>query len=62
MSGVDGLSNCSSVSDLLKARQGYPLEAKINLTKLRIQEWYEHFDGKVFVSFSGVHPDRLQLI
>lgn len=37
----------------LRRLQSLPLEDKITLTKLRIQEWYEHFDGKVFVSFSG---------
>lgn len=30
-----------------------PLEAKIVKTQLRIREWYEHWDGNVYVSFSG---------
>lgn len=33
--------------------QGLPLEVKIEKSKLRIREWYEHFDGNVNVSFSG---------
>lgn len=37
----------------LKQKQSLPLEAKIRMTKLRIQEWYEHWDGQVYVSFSG---------
>ena len=37
----------------LKQMQSLPLEVKIQKTKLRIQEWYEHFDGNVYVSFSG---------
>lgn len=30
-----------------------PLEAKIELSKLRIREWCEHWDGRVYVAFSG---------
>ena len=30
-----------------------PLEAKIVKTQLRIREWYEHWAGNVYVSFSG---------
>ena len=37
----------------LKQLQGLPLEVKIEKTKLRIREWYEHWDGEVYVSFSG---------
>ena len=37
----------------LRQMQALPLEAKIVKTKLRIREWYEHFDGKVYVAFSG---------
>ena len=37
----------------LRRLQSLPLEDKITLTKLRIQEWYEHWGGAVFVSFSG---------
>lgn len=37
----------------LKQLQALPLEAKIQATKRRIREWYEHFDGMVCASFSG---------
>lgn len=37
----------------LKQRQALPLEAKIKMTKARIEEWYEHWDGMVYVAFSG---------
>ena len=33
--------------------QALSLEDKVTLSKLRIQEWYEHWGGKVAVSFSG---------
>lgn len=37
----------------LKQMQSLPLEAKILMTKRRICEWYDHWDGQVYVSFSG---------
>ena len=37
----------------LKQFQSLPLEAKILKTKLRIREFYDHFGGDVYVSFSG---------
>lgn len=39
--------------NFLKQRQSLPLNLKIEMTKRRIKEFYEHFDGQVFVSFSG---------
>jgi len=36
-----------------KAKLNLPLEDKLLLTKMRIQQWYEHWDGKVYVAFSG---------
>jgi len=33
--------------------QGLPLEAKIIKTKMRIREWYDYWDGQVYISFSG---------
>lgn len=33
--------------------QSLPLSAKILMTKSRIRDWYEYFDGQVYVSFSG---------
>lgn len=38
---------------VLRQFQALPLRAKILMTELRIREWYNHFSGKVFVSFSG---------
>lgn len=37
----------------LRQMQALPLQAKIVKTQLRIREWYNHFDGDVYVSFSG---------
>ena len=37
----------------LRQRQALPLRAKVLMTQVRIREWYEHFDGNVYVSFSG---------
>lgn len=37
----------------LKRLQNLPLEEKVAVTKLRIAEWYKHWDGKVYVSYSG---------
>lgn len=38
---------------LLKQRQNLPLKLKIELTKRRIIDWYNYWDGKVYISFSG---------
>ena len=37
----------------LKQRQGLPLEVKIEMSKKKIREFYEHFNGDVYISFSG---------
>jgi 3'-phosphoadenosine 5'-phosphosulfate sulfotransferase (PAPS reductase)/FAD synthetase len=37
----------------LKIRQALPLGQKIQYSKSRIEEWYFHFGGRVYVSFSG---------
>ncbi|HEY9059323.1 MULTISPECIES: phosphoadenosine phosphosulfate reductase family protein [Oscillospiraceae] len=37
----------------LRQMQSLPLEVKIEKSRLRIREFYEHFNGKVTVSFSG---------
>ena len=37
----------------LAQMQSLPLEAKILMAKRRIQEWYDYWDGGVYVSFSG---------
>lgn len=33
--------------------QSLPLEQKILMTKRRIQQWYDYWDGNVYVAFSG---------
>ncbi len=59
-----GVNNCSSLSpsekkenkytnEDLKTMQGWSLERKIQVTQTRILEWYQKWDGKVYVSFSG---------
>ena len=37
----------------LKQKQAMPLEAKIIMSQIRIKDWYDHFNGNVYVSFSG---------
>ena len=37
----------------LNRLQNLSLEEKITLSKLRITEWYQHWQGKVCVSYSG---------
>lgn len=38
---------------ILKQRQSLPLEGKIAMSKKRIEEWYNYWDGNVYTSFSG---------
>ena len=40
------------ISDL-RQRQALPLRAKVLMSQNRIREWYNHFDGDVYVAFSG---------
>jgi 3'-phosphoadenosine 5'-phosphosulfate sulfotransferase (PAPS reductase)/FAD synthetase len=37
----------------LRQLQSLPLRLKIMLTQQRIRDWYEHWNGQVYVSFSG---------
>lgn len=37
----------------LSQMQSIPLEGKIFMTKERIRQWYEYWEGMVYVSFSG---------
>ena len=37
----------------LKQMQSLPLEAKIMMSTRRIELWFDHWDGEVYVSFSG---------
>ena len=38
---------------VLRQMQALPLIAKVHLTQARIREWYDHYNGDVYVSFSG---------
>ena len=40
-------------AERLKELQALPLERKIQITQSRIIEWYKHYNGQVYVSFSG---------
>ena len=44
--------NKHTITDLYQM-QSLPLKYKITMTKQRIRGWYEHWDGDVYVSFSG---------
>lgn len=37
----------------LRQKQALPLEAKIIASKQRIKEWYEYWNGDVYISNSG---------
>ena len=37
----------------LKTMQNWSLERKIQVTQTRIIEWYQHYNGLVYISFSG---------
>ena len=37
----------------LQQMQSVPLDMKIKMAKTRIHDWYEHWGGNVYVSFSG---------
>lgn len=37
----------------LRELQALPLSRKIAISQNRIQEWYQHYKGNVYVSFSG---------
>lgn len=39
--------------ETLKQRQSWPLDLKIAFTETRIRQWYGHWGGNVYVSFSG---------
>lgn len=40
-------------SEDLKIMKSWSFERKIQVTQTRVIEWYQHFDSKVYVSFSG---------
>lgn len=37
----------------LRQKQSLDLDAKVRMTQNRIRQWYEHWDGQVYVAFSG---------
>lgn len=37
----------------LKQMQSLPLDIKVKMTCRRIQEWYDYWEGDVYISFSG---------
>lgn len=45
----------------LKLMQNYPLDIKIAKTKNRIREFYEYFNGEVYVAFSGGNDSLVML-
>ena len=46
-------SDNKRTSEDLSILQGLDLDLKIAISKRRIEDWYEEFDGDVYVSFSG---------
>ena len=44
----------------LKQMQSLPLEAKIIMTQQRIKQWYEYWDGMVYVSVAGKDSNVLK--
>lgn len=44
--------NAHQPRDLMQM-QSLPLEAKIRMSQRRIRDWYDYWDGQVYVSFSG---------
>jgi 3'-phosphoadenosine 5'-phosphosulfate sulfotransferase (PAPS reductase)/FAD synthetase len=45
----------------LNQRQQLPLEDKVQLSQSRIRSWYEHWDGAVYVAFSGGKDSQVLL-
>ena len=46
------MQNAHTNADL-KQMQSLPLSAKIVMSQRRIRDWYDHWDGQVYLSFSG---------
>ncbi len=49
-----------SLNDL-REMQAWPLERKVKETKKLIEDWYDAFHGRVFVSFSAGKDSTLLL-
>jgi 3'-phosphoadenosine 5'-phosphosulfate sulfotransferase (PAPS reductase)/FAD synthetase len=41
------------IAEELRLLQSLPLEDKIRKSQLRVREWYDHWCGKIYISFSG---------
>ena len=50
---MKGAKNETMTRELLQYRQKLDLDTKIAITKHKIFEYYYHFDGQVYLSFSG---------
>lgn len=50
---ISAIGNMKHTHGDLKQMQSLPLSAKVQMTKRRIEEWYDFFNGDVYVSFSG---------
>ena len=46
------MENRHTAADLAQM-QSLPLDIKVSMTKRRIEEWYDAWDGNVYISFSG---------
>ena len=40
-------------NNMLKQKQSLPLEAKVLMSQNKIRQWHDHWNGQVYVSFSG---------
>ena len=48
----ENLKTALTQQQQLKQRQAMPLADKIELSKRRIKDWYQHWDGDVYISWS----------
>ena len=39
--------------EVMRQRQALPMELKVIFTQKKVREWYDHWNGDVYVSFSG---------
>lgn len=46
------MENVHTVGDL-RQMQSLPLKAKIRMTEARIEQWYNYWEGNIYISFSG---------
>lgn len=46
-------ANMTHTREELKQKQSLPLSAKIVIAETRIKQWYDHYQGMVYVAFSG---------